>query len=157
MQDNSGSREAYNDDGSDRNFRIEHSVSAGTYYVKVGSFQTRTGSYTLHAEFSGTGGGNGGGGGNAPDLAVDAPTVSNGSPDAGASFTLRATVRNRGNGSAAATTLRYYRSTDSNITSGDTSVGTDAVAAPVRLRHVCGVYQPDRALKRRDLLLRRLC
>ena len=70
----------------------------------------------------------------APDLVVDAPTVSNSTPTAGASFTLRATVRNQGNGqSAAATTLRYYRSTDATITTRDTEVGTDAVgvlAAP---------------------------
>ena len=70
----------------------------------------------------------------APDLVVDAPTVSNGSPTAGASFRLSATVRNQGNGpSAAATTLRYYRSTDATITTRDTEVGTDAVgvlAAP---------------------------
>ena len=70
----------------------------------------------------------------APDLVVDAPTVSNSTPTAGASFTLSATVRNQGNGqSAAATTLRYYRSTDATITTRDTEVGTDAVgvlAAP---------------------------
>ena len=39
-----------------------------------------------------------------------------------------ATVRNDGDGSAAATTLRYYRSTDATITTADTQVGTDAVA-----------------------------
>ena len=63
----------------------------------------------------------------APDLVVDAPTVSDGSPDAGASFTLSVTVRNQGNGPADSTTLRYYRSTDSAITTGDTAVGTDPV------------------------------
>ena len=65
----------------------------------------------------------------APDLVVESPSVSDGSPDAGASFTLSATVRNRGDGSSAATTLRYYRSTDAAITTGDTPVGTDAVRA----------------------------
>ena len=49
--------------------------------------------------------------------------------DAGESFTLSATVRNRGNGAAAVTTLRYYRSTDATITSSDTQVGTDSVGA----------------------------
>ena len=63
----------------------------------------------------------------APDLAVGTPTVSDSTPSAGGSFTLSATVRNRGDGSSAATTLRYYRSTDSTITTSDTSVGTDAV------------------------------
>ncbi len=62
-----------------------------------------------------------------PDLAVDAPTVSDNSPVAGASFTLRATVRNRGSGTSGSTTLRYYRSTDASISSSDTEVGTDAV------------------------------
>ena len=65
----------------------------------------------------------------APDLVVESPSVSDGSPDAGASFTLRATVRNQGTASSAATTLRYYRSTDAAITTGDTQVGTDAVRA----------------------------
>ncbi len=67
--------------------------------------------------------------GGVPDLAVGSPSVSDGSPDAGASFTLSATVRNRGNGRSAATTLRYYRSSDVTITTGDTAVGTDAVGA----------------------------
>ena len=62
-----------------------------------------------------------------PDLVVSA-SVSDSSPDAGATFTLSATVRNDGDGSAAATTLRYYRSTDATITTADTQVGTDPVA-----------------------------
>ena len=65
----------------------------------------------------------------APDLVVDTPTVSESAPTAGASFTLNATVRNQGNGSSAFTTLRYYRSTDSTITAGDTEVGTDSVSS----------------------------
>ena len=36
-------------------------------------------------------------------------------------------MRNQGNGQSAATTLRYYRSTDATITDIDTQVGTDAV------------------------------
>ena len=63
----------------------------------------------------------------APDLVVDTPTVDASAPAAGARFTLSATVRNQGNGSSAATTLRYYRSTNSTITTGDTEVGTDSV------------------------------
>ena len=62
-----------------------------------------------------------------PDLVVEQPSVSNGNPDAGASFTLSATVRNRGSSSSAPTTLRYYHSTDSTITSSDTQVGRDSV------------------------------
>jgi len=64
---------------------------------------------------------------NAPDLAVGSPSVSDASPDARASFTLSATVRNAGGGQSAATTLRYYRSSDATITTSDTAVGTDAV------------------------------
>ena len=62
-----------------------------------------------------------------PDLEVQSPSVNDSSLDTGASFTLSATVRNDGDGAAAATTLRYYRSTDGTITTSDTSVGTDAV------------------------------
>ena len=65
----------------------------------------------------------------APDLAVDTPTVSESAPAAGASFTLNATVRNQGNGASVSTTLRYFRSTDSTISTGDTEVGTDQVSA----------------------------
>ena len=43
------------------------------------------------------------------------------------SFTLGVNVKNQGSVSSGSTTLRYYRSTDSAITSGDTEVGTDAV------------------------------
>ena len=64
----------------------------------------------------------------APDLVVDTPTVSDSSPAAGARFTLSATVRNQGNGPSAFTTLRYYRSADTTITTGDTPAGTDSVS-----------------------------
>ena len=64
-----------------------------------------------------------------PDLVVEGVSVSDSSPETGDSFTLSATVRNRGDGPSAATTLRYYRSSNSTISSRDTQVGTDAVAA----------------------------
>ena len=63
----------------------------------------------------------------APDLEVGTPTVDDASPETGGSFTLSATVANAGDGAAAATTLRYYRSADVTITTSDTQVGTDAV------------------------------
>ena len=63
-----------------------------------------------------------------PDLVVMPPSVSDSGPAAGAQFTLSATVRNAGEGDAAATTLRYYRSTDTTIMTSDTEVGMDAVA-----------------------------
>ena len=64
-----------------------------------------------------------------PDLVVDALTVSESAPEAGARFTLNATVRNQGSGPSpfGSTTLRYYQSADSTITTGDTEVGTDSV------------------------------
>ena len=63
----------------------------------------------------------------APDLAIDAPTVSDNALTAGARFTLSAVVRNQGSGQSDSTTLRYHQSTDSTITAGDTEVGTDSV------------------------------
>ena len=72
LENSSGSRLASNDDGGrGSNFRIERSVSAGTYYVKVESYRSRTGSYTLHASFesssSGDDDGDSGDGGSGDD------------------------------------------------------------------------------------------
>ena len=64
-----------------------------------------------------------------PDLIVASASVSESSPTPGQSFTLRATVRNQGTGQSAATTLRYYRSTNATISTQDTQVGTDPVGA----------------------------
>ena len=63
-----------------------------------------------------------------PDLVV-AAMLSDAELDPGESFTLSATVRNRGGAQAQATTLRYYRSTDAMIARSDEAVGTDSVAA----------------------------
>ncbi len=62
-----------------------------------------------------------------PDLVVQSPSASDASPSEGGSFTLSATVRNDGYDESEATTLRYYRSTNSTISSFDTELGTDAV------------------------------
>ncbi len=64
-----------------------------------------------------------------PDLVVEAVVVSDDAPDGEASFALSATVRNAGDGDAAATTVRFYQSTDATITTSDTEVVTDAVGA----------------------------
>ena len=64
-----------------------------------------------------------------PDLEVGTPTVDDASPQTGATFTLSATVSNAGDARSAATTLRYYRSTDATITTSDAQVGTDSVGA----------------------------
>ena len=95
--------------GSARHYRVSAVNSAGT--GPASNVATATTDTTAQA----------------PDLVVDPPTVTSNSPDAGASFTLSATVRNRGDGSSGSTTLSYYRSTDSTITLSDTEVGTDSV------------------------------
>ena len=65
-----------------------------------------------------------------PDLVV-LQSVSDSNPAAGEQFTFSATVQNIGDGDAVSTRLRYYRSADATITTSDTEVGTDAVAALV--------------------------
>ena len=80
-------------------------------------------------EVSSGSGGSGGGSGGSPDLIVESPSVSDSTLTAGQSFTFQATVRNQGSGQAAATTLRYYQSSDATITVNDTQVGTDAVGS----------------------------
>ena len=62
----------------------------------------------------------------APDLVVDT-TVDACATGGGSACTLRATADNPGQWSIGLTTLRYYRSTNSKITTGDTEVGTDLV------------------------------
>ena len=59
-----------------------------------------------------------------PDLVVESPSASAIAVQPGASFKLTATVRNRGNERAAATTLRYFRSSNATISTGDTEVGS---------------------------------
>ena len=63
----------------------------------------------------------------APDLVVESPSASDSSVETGQSFTFSVTVRNGGDGESTVTLLRYYRSTDSAISTGDTQVGTDLV------------------------------
>ncbi len=62
-----------------------------------------------------------------PDLQVPTFSVSLTTPTHGEGITLRATVKNNGQAASTATTLRYYRSTNSFISSGDTLIGTDLV------------------------------
>ena len=102
-------------------------ASAGTYYygacVESVTGETSTGNNCSAAVTLTVGAAP------APDLVVDSPTVSNSSPAAGASFTLRTTVRNQGTGRSSSTTLRYYRSTDARVSTSDTEVGTDRVSS----------------------------
>ena len=48
LYDADGNVLATNDDSSTRNFRIQRTLDAGTYYVQVTSFGNNTGSYVLH-------------------------------------------------------------------------------------------------------------
>ncbi len=63
------------------------------------------------------------------DLVVESVSVSDSTLTPGQSFTLTATVRNQGTAGAAATTLRYYRSSNRTISTRDTEAGSDAVGA----------------------------
>ena len=65
----------------------------------------------------------------APDLEVAFAEVDDSTPVEGGRFTLWVTVGNFGDADSAATTLRYYQSTDATISSADTQVGTAAVGA----------------------------
>ena len=64
-----------------------------------------------------------------PDLVVESPSVSDDTPGNDGTFVLSASVRNGGRAASPATSLRFYRSGDSTISSTDTQVGTDAVSA----------------------------
>ena len=61
-----------------------------------------------------------------PDLIVDFPRVSKNTLAPGESFTFSVTVKNKGDGPAGVTTLRYYRSSDR---ARGTEVGTETVSA----------------------------
>ena len=63
-----------------------------------------------------------------PDLVAASPSVNPPNPAPSQSFTLSVAIHNRGNASAPPTTVRYYLSTDSTITTDDTEVGTDTVS-----------------------------
>ena len=62
-----------------------------------------------------------------PDLVVQSPSVSEASPGAGETFTFTATVRNQGAVRSDATTLRFYRSSNTAISAADGPVGVDSV------------------------------
>ena len=106
------------------------SVPAGTYFASVAGFlddydedpSNNSGPYTLRVRHTPRDDPS-----SAPDLVVESPGVDQTMVEAGAPFTLSARVRNRGDGTADATTLRYYRSTDATIATDDTAAGTDPV------------------------------
>ena len=63
----------------------------------------------------------------APDLVVQPLWVNHSIQKTGQPFRIKVIVHNQGNGEAASTTLRYYRSTDATISVKDSLVGTDSV------------------------------
>ena len=64
-----------------------------------------------------------------PDLTVESISANKSTVDPGESFRLEATVRNQGIGKPTRNaTLRYYRSSDANISDNDTEVGDDSVS-----------------------------
>ena len=87
----------------------------------------------------------------APDLEVGTPWVAHQRPlplPAGSRFRLSIRVTNAGDGASEATRLRYYRSTDSTITSSDTEQGSESVgalAAAGRSDHAGGMTAPSEA------------
>ena len=93
--------ETNDDGGSGNNSRIARTLSAGTYTIEATTyFSGRTGSFTLTLAV--------GGDGSSPDLVVEL-AASDTSLTPGQSFTLSATVRNRGDAESAAATLTYRR------------------------------------------------
>ena len=110
-------------ESSEESARLSAPSSEGTYYygacVEAASGESDTGNNCSSAVAITVIG---------PDLIVESPSVSDSSPDAGAYFTLSATVRNQGGSRSAFTTLRYYLSTDETISTADTEVTTDFVS-----------------------------
>ena len=66
---------------------------------------------------------------NIPDLIVSTLSVSSTSVAPSEEITLTATIRNTGSRSSTATTLRWYRSTNSTIDTNDTPVGISALSS----------------------------
>lgn len=63
-----------------------------------------------------------------PDLVVESIQLSDVALDARQSFTISATARNQGDDRSSTTTLRYFRSINAVITTGDTEVGSDSLS-----------------------------
>lgn len=65
----------------------------------------------------------------APDLIVINPGVSKANLEPNEAFTFDATAKNQGDAASAASTLRYYLSTDAVVDTSDTELGSDAIPA----------------------------
>ena len=93
------------DQGSDNTYVVIVTATSGTGTRVKSAAQTITVTVTMAA---------------APDLVVESPSVTDSSPLTGAPFTLSFTVRNRGSAASTPTRLRYWRSSDPNMSDGDT-------------------------------------
>ncbi|MCI5131971.1 MAG: hypothetical protein D3904_10695, partial [Candidatus Electrothrix sp. EH2] len=114
-------------------FVYDGTLLTGTYYLTVEAVSPNSSWFTGFGEY-----GNGGryrmsvsssGNSSVPDLIVVSPSVSDNTLTPSQSFTLYATVKNQGTGTAGFTSLRYYRSADATISTNDSSVGIDAVSS----------------------------
>ncbi|MDE0364046.1 MAG: pre-peptidase C-terminal domain-containing protein, partial [Gammaproteobacteria bacterium] len=110
-----------NDSGEGLNFLISTAVPAGTYFVQVSGNRGSVGSYSLRVtHYSGLGV-------DRPDLRVEAVSASKANLMPRESFTIRARVRNHGEAASESTVLRYFRSSDSTITTDDEFLGSDPI------------------------------
>jgi hypothetical protein len=108
-------------DGSYTNYGIMIEAVAASDYL---SFYSREGAgypIRLVVEYTASSGN--------PDLVVENMSVSNTNPTAGQNFTASAVVRNQGSATSDSTTLRYYQSSNSTISTGDTQLSTDGVSS----------------------------
>ena len=118
LYNNSQSKITPDNSGTGNDCSITWNITtAGYYYILVkGRNNSTTGNYTL--KISGT-----------PDLVVSSFTANPTTINSGGDVNLAATVTNNGNGASNTTTLRYYRSADSTISTSDTSLDTDTVSS----------------------------
>ena len=80
-----------------------------------------------------------------PDLVLESVEAHPSTVDPGSEFRLYATLKNQGTAQSAATTVRYYRSTDNVISTTDTQLGTgrrNPLAANVSIRRFLDVTAP---------------
>ena len=144
-------------DGSTSRSQIVEELAATTYTVEATTWGGReTGNFTLTVAGLGTASRSLAGGRRSIPV-VESPSVSKSSLRSGESFTLSVSVRNQGDDAMASTSLRYYRSTNSAISTSDTVVGRDEVGSLVRRTEQSPVHYPDRPDAGGDILLRCLC
>ena len=92
----------------------------------------------------------------APDLVVGPLNLGGSIPLAGKSFLLNSGAENQGDAPSASTTLRYYLSTDTTITTSDTEIGTESVNPLGPSGGYRAGIRPTAPSTRRNLLLRLL-